>query len=158
DGLNAYVPAQVRPGGELLPPLQVSEVKNVPNWHDVAPRAGVAYDLFGNGKTAVKGSFGRYVLLESIQTAQSNNPAVTLVTSVSRNWTDSNRNFAPDCDIKNPLANGECGQISNLAFGQVRPNSVFDPSLLTGWGVRPANWQAAVSVQQQVGPRVGVNV
>ncbi len=158
DKLNAYVPAQVRPGGELLPPLQVSEVDNVPNWSNLAPRIGAAYDLFGNGKTAIKGSFGRYVLVESIQTAQANNPAVTLVTSVSRNWADANGNYVPECDIKNPLANGECGQISNLAFGQVRPNSVFDPSLLTGWGVRPANWQTALNVQQQVGPRVGLSV
>jgi len=26
---------------------------------------GAAYDLFGNGKTAIKGSWGRYVVLES---------------------------------------------------------------------------------------------
>src|SRR5262245_20836319 len=89
DHLNAYIPAQVRPAGELLPALNVSEIPNVPNWKDLAPRIGAAYDLFGNGKTAVKGSFGRYVLLESIQTAQSNNPAVTLVNNVSRNWNDS---------------------------------------------------------------------
>ena len=30
-------------------------VKNVPNWKDINPRVSVAYDLFGNGKTALKG-------------------------------------------------------------------------------------------------------
>ncbi len=29
--------------------------------HDITPRLGVAYDLFGNGKTAVKVSLGKYV-------------------------------------------------------------------------------------------------
>jgi hypothetical protein len=158
DYLNEYVPAQTRPGGQLLPALQVAEIDNVPNWKDINPRVGAAYDLFGNGKTAVKGSFGRYVQVESIQTAQANNPALTLVTSATRNWTDTNHNFVPDCVITNPLANGECGALSNLAFGTVAPNSVYDPSLLTGWGVRPATWQATVSAQQQVGSRIGVTI
>ena len=37
-------------------------IKNVPNWKDVDPRVGVSYDLFGNGKTALKASVGRYVV------------------------------------------------------------------------------------------------
>ena len=31
------------------------------DWKDITPRAGVAYDLFGNGKTAVKASIGKYM-------------------------------------------------------------------------------------------------
>ena len=33
----------------------------VQNWKDFSPRVGVAYDVFGNGKTAVKASVARYV-------------------------------------------------------------------------------------------------
>lgn len=167
DRFNAFVPEQVRPGGGFVPALHVGEVRNVPNWNDVSPRVGAAYDLFGDTKTAVKASFGRFLLTESIATAQANNPAAQVVTSVSRNWNDlttfpagdpRNGNFVPDCNIKDPLANGECGQISNLAFGQVHPNSVFDPALLTGMGVRPANWQTTLGIQHELRPGVGLNV
>ena len=167
DHFNAFVPEQVRPGGNFVPELHVNEVRNVPNWNDVSPRVGAVYDLFGNAKTAIKVSWGRFLLSESVATAQANNPAAQIVTTVSRNWNDvttfpagdpRNGNFVPDCDIKNPLANDECGQISNLAFGQVRPNSVFDQTLLTGAGIRPANWQTAVNLQHELRPGIGLNI
>ena len=31
------------------------------SWHDLTPKLGAAYDLFGNGKTAVKVSLNRYL-------------------------------------------------------------------------------------------------
>ena len=31
------------------------------NWKNITPRLGAAYDLFGDGKTAIKGSLGHYV-------------------------------------------------------------------------------------------------
>ena len=33
----------------------------MPTWTSIAPRAGVVYDLFGNQKTALKSSIGRYM-------------------------------------------------------------------------------------------------
>ena len=30
------------------------------DWKDITPRVGAAYDLFGNGKTAVKFNLGKY--------------------------------------------------------------------------------------------------
>ena len=33
---------------------------DLPNWKDVAPRLGLAYDLFGDSSTALKVSWGRY--------------------------------------------------------------------------------------------------
>ena len=36
--------------------------------------------------------------------------------------------------------------------------AAIDPNLLNGWGVRPSDWQFGASVQQQVLPRVSVEV
>ena len=59
------------------------------------PRASVAYDLFGTGKTALKASASRGVEQDSIRYAVANNPANTLVTTVNRVWNDTNGNFTP---------------------------------------------------------------
>jgi outer membrane receptor protein involved in Fe transport len=41
-------------------PTQTVPGQTILSRHNVAPRVGVAYDLFGNGKTAVKAFYGRY--------------------------------------------------------------------------------------------------
>ena len=46
--------------GPFVPERVIAEVKNTPHWRNLNPRAGVAYDVFGTGKTAVKASLGRY--------------------------------------------------------------------------------------------------
>ena len=46
----------------------------MPNWKDIDPRFGIAYDLFGDGKTAIKTSIGRYVIGESYTIARAAEP------------------------------------------------------------------------------------
>jgi len=133
------------------------EVKNVPNWKDVNPRVSVAYDLFGDGKTALKASASRGVEQDSIGYASANNPANTVVTEVNRFWFDDG-DFVPECDLTNPALNLECGGWLNQNFGNATPSTTYNPDILNGWGVRPWNWEFSVGVQQELFPRVSLSL
>jgi hypothetical protein len=163
DFLNAQVDEQRLPAGPLIPAREFDEIKNVPNWRDVSPRLGAAYDLFGNGRTAVKAALGRYVGGESYTIARNVNPLQSTVNMATRVWRDDvfpvgdprRGNFVPDCDLTNIAANGEC-QATNRPFGQLIVTSRYDPEAIDGFGVRPYNWGASLSIEQQVVPGVSV--
>src|SRR5438445_9612653 len=53
------------------------KVSNVPDWRDVSPRLGMAWDLFGDGKTAVKASLGRYTISMAGSIARAVAPIIT---------------------------------------------------------------------------------
>ncbi|HUK33687.1 MAG TPA: hypothetical protein VLV86_07245, partial [Vicinamibacterales bacterium] len=135
-------------------------INNVTGYNDLSPRAGVAWDVRGDGKTSVKVSMGKY--LEAAASLNgvfvAGNPVNRLPTSVTRSWNDSNHNYSPDCVLENPLANGECGQISNLAFGTPFFTNSFDSNLMGGWGVRPSDWGIVASIQQQLVARTSVEI
>jgi hypothetical protein len=69
EGLEGYLPEQSSPasrfasagvGGFAAQPRSYKEIRDVVLWHTAGPRVSGAYDLMGNGKTAVKASYGRY--------------------------------------------------------------------------------------------------
>jgi hypothetical protein len=151
---------------QTLGPTTVTPNRNVTfneaslaSFNDITPKLGVAYNLFGNGKTALKASLSKYVeqLTYTGTYGDSANPANRTVQSVNRAWADGNGNFNPDCDLQNPLANGECGQISNLAFGNPIPSTTYDPDILRGWGKRGYNWESSVSIQHELMSNVSVD-
>jgi hypothetical protein len=80
-----------------------------------------------------------------------------LVTQVSRVWTDTNKNFAPDCDLLNPQPNGECQVWQDLGYGSSRVSTFYDPGILNGWGVRPWNWEFSAGVQHEIMPRLSAS-
>jgi hypothetical protein len=147
-------PLQVLGAGKFVPERRFEPLKNIPNYQNISPRLGVAYDVFGNGKTALKASLGHYP--DIIRTA-SGNPASNLTRTTTRTWNDANRNYVPDCELRNPVANGECGPWSNLSFGQL-VGSRYADGVLSGWNRQYANWQGSVSLQHELRPGFGVSV
>ena len=161
EGENGIL-ADNRFGSRYIFPRQ----EGVTGFHDITPRMGAAYDLFGNGKTSVKVNISKY-----LETAQNgglytiNNPAVTFQQTTTRSWTDGNRNFIPDCDLMDPaaqdhLASGgdSCGAWSNANFGNPFVTTRVNPEVQHGWGVRNYDWQFGIAVQHEILPRVAVDV
>jgi hypothetical protein len=165
DRASSWAPAQQLESRFWAQPLVFAETPVVDSYKDLTPRAAVTYDLFGDGKTALKGTLGKY--LESTVTASNyglGNPTSRIATNVTRTWTDRNNNWNPDCDLQNPQPQdfgptGDfCGIISNLNFGTSTFSNTIDPEILKGWGVRPSDWNWGVSVQHEVLPRTSVEV
>jgi Carboxypeptidase regulatory-like domain len=175
DRASSWFPEQTVGPSRFLPTaITFPETKGVDSYNDITPRMGVAYDVFGNGKTALKFNLGKYLEGVGVQLNYINtNPILRMPRStsqfgtagVTRTWIDANANFQPDCDLMNPLANDRrssggdfCGQMSNLNFGQKVLSDNYDPDLLTGWGVRASDWSLGLSVQQQILPRMSIEV
>jgi hypothetical protein len=160
DYFNSYVPAQSLPAGQFVPARDFAPVYDVPNWKDINPRLGASYDLFGDGRTGLKVSLGRYLGfggLISVQIADANNPMVTSVNNTSRTWNDANGNYVPDCDLRSPGANGECGAFANQNFGKLNPGATrWDDDVLRGVGKRDYFWDFGTEVQHELRPWISV--
>jgi hypothetical protein len=150
-------PTQLAPNRNI----DLSEATGI-QWKDVSPRGGVAYDVFGNGRTALKASLNRYVGATELGSGtltditRGPGPAARLVNVATRSWNDVDGDIVPDCNLLTPSANGECGAISDPNFGGTRAGTTYDPDVLEGWNKRPSNWQFEVGVQQEVLPRVSL--
>ena len=157
DYFNAYVPEQSTPASTFVPARQFAAVHDVPSWKDLNPRLGASYDLFGNGRTALRMSLGRYVFPETTVLTAAVNPIITSVNMVNRTWNDANGNYAPDCDLTSSAANGECGAFQNVNFGRNNPSATrYADDVTRGFGVRPYNWDVAAEVQHELRPGVSI--
>jgi Carboxypeptidase regulatory-like domain len=180
DVARSWFPEQSIGPDRFLPvAYSFPETKGIDSYKDITPRFGLAYDVFGSGRTAVKMNLGRYLEGVGVQLNYANtNPTLRIPTStgpfgvpgVTRTWIDADGDLVADCDFANPLAHGNaaavnggggpdfCGQISNLRFGQPVLTGNYDPDLLSGWGVRAGDWSLGVSVQQQILQRMSIEV
>jgi Carboxypeptidase regulatory-like domain len=140
------------------PAFTFPRTEGVRGYNDLTPRMGASYDVFGNGKTAVKVSMSKY-----LQAAYNgdvytiNNPAVTLVQTTSREWRDPNNNRIAECDFMNPGVSGECQAWTNLNWGQQGQTTQVNPDVQEGWGKRNWDWQFSAGVQHELVPRVSVD-
>ena len=154
---------------------QYPETDNL-SWKDVTPKLGATYDVFGNGRTALKVTLNKY--LEGLGTtgfgpanvselAHPINRLTGIVTNSTRSWNDRTfpegdprrDNLVPDCNLSDFTAHGECGALSGGAnFGTGVAGSSYDPDLLSGWGKRFNNWEFTAAIQHELMPRVSLNV
>jgi len=159
--VSNYPDSRVGGSGYLFAPEEIFYARrSTPgyDWKDISPRIGVAYDLFGTGRTAIKGFANRYVGLgaSGLNTIQG---ALTALGTDRRRWTDANGDFMVQGDATNPAANGEIGPRTNGRFAQAIYPRRFDADYVNGWGTRPGtNWEFSGSVQHELRRGMSANV
>ena len=109
---SSYVdlPAGSVPPGTWAPTRRWDAIPNAANWKDLSPRFGIAHDVFGDGRTAIKGSISRYLRVDTIGMSASRNPVNASITNATRSWQDLSGDFFPD--------ESELGPFSNANFGR----------------------------------------
>ncbi|HQZ37557.1 MAG TPA: TonB-dependent receptor [Vicinamibacterales bacterium] len=151
DMLEGAIPAVEMPAGDFVPARSFPAVPDALSWKDINPRVGVAYDVFGNGRTAVKAFVGRFAGFQSnsgLLAAQ--NPSAAMITSSTRAWSDANGDYIPQ--------ESELGPHSAATFGQVGRSTAYDDAITHGWHARDYSWQTSFSVQHELRDNLSVNL
>ena len=175
DRARSWFPAQQEGPSRFLPEaVLIPESRGIDSYKDITLRTGAAFDLFGDGSTALKVNVGKYLEGAGITGNYANtNPSLRMpqtttvfgTAGVTRAWTDANQNFVPDCDLQNGAAQdlrssgGDlCGVLSNTNFGTNVLTNRFDPAILDGWGIRPADWNLGVAIERRFLPQALVGL
>ena len=101
DGIYGYLPVQSSPAGTwsaLSEQLSdavfevTSEIQGLPDWPmNIGPRLSFAYDLFGDGRAALKGGWGRYYTQTGSALLNSANPNAGASANVGWNDLDGDK-------------------------------------------------------------------
>ena len=94
DGAESNLPAQHSAAGVWIGERNFTRTQVFDFSMNVAPRLGVAYDLFGDGRTPVKAYYGRFYYQFGSDISEAVNP--NAVTTVQVPWTDANGNRRAD--------------------------------------------------------------
>src|SRR5262245_14342010 len=155
DYLASDYPDLDQPPGQFFPVARTFPGKVVVKWHDLSPRLGASYDLFGDGRTAIKGSVSRYIQQLASAPARPVSPVTTNLTN-GRTWLDRNGDFVVQGDPMNHATNDELGPSGNVNFGQPGTTSRYADDYAFGFGTRPANWEVSGGIQHELVPRISV--
>ena len=155
---NAKMAAVIEPASRFVGARYLAEQDCLPCWGpNWRPRISGAYDLSGNGKTAIKASVSEYSApyTGSFARLYANAAAVT----ESRNWFDvdlvpgssTRSGIAKPTDNDGIAEDNEIGPSASTNFGANSTRS-FDPNIQ-----RFANWEYTVALQHQLLPNIAVS-
>jgi hypothetical protein len=148
---DASIPEQFSPAGRFVGPRHFDEIQHVPEFSDLAPRFSAVLDVFGNGKTAIKGNLSKYLDQRTLSLTTPYSPLAAVTSRIT--WRDLNND---------DIAQGELGcvyltpgcemQLSSLPqnFG-IRALNIQDPDLQ-----RPSNMESSLAVQHELLPRLSI--
>jgi hypothetical protein len=91
----------------------------VPHWKNVVPRASAIYDVFGDGRTAVKMSANRYLIPLGVTVIDRVNP-ISLQND-TRTWTDRNGDRVPQMSELGPSTGFNLGTTNRYADDLKQP-------------------------------------
>ena len=145
------IPVETSPAGRFTAARTFGPIE-MPTWKSISPRFGAVYDLFGNQKTALKFSLGKYMQAGSTGFSETYNPLA--LTSASVTWTDLNGDMVPQGELGCTYLSAGCEiNLAQLPAGfGVASIANFDPDIK-----RMYNIETSVSVQHELLPRVSVS-
>ena len=148
---DAMIPEQGSPAGRFVGGRHFAQIDHIPQFNDVVPRVAVAYDLFGDGKTAIKANVSQYVDQRTLSLTTPYSPLAAVTARVT--WRDLNNDDVAQGELGCVYLTPGCEfQVSALPqnFG-IRALSIQDPDLK-----RPKNLETSAAVQHQLVPNVSV--
>jgi hypothetical protein len=157
DYLNAKLEDQHFPAGTFVPARDLKEITDLPSWKDLGPRLGLSYDLFGNGKTAIKTTFSRYVASQTVGFASQFNPLGGTVTGAGFSGTGADTRVWSDLNGDRLVQFAELGPTGNPLFGTTFLATTPAADVAKGWFKRGNNWEYSASMQHELMPRVAVS-
>lgn len=156
DNFDSKIEPTSMPAGRFAGDRYFEGREHVPQWlWDVSPRLSMAYDLFGNGRTALKASFSRYLDPLTGGFADRYAPGAA---NEDRNWFDCTINAAGNAcqaGVSLPTDNDDIAQAHEIGRGGatfgIREDRDFDPDIQ-----RERNTEITFGVQHQLFSRVSV--
>jgi hypothetical protein len=143
---NGFIPEQCREAGQFAVAQCYSPVQ-FPVWNSFAPRIHASLDLFGRGRTVVKGGWGRFdhrrLIDPEVLGANQN-----VQTSQTYTWHDTNNNKLWDPGEVNLNTNGP-DYVSTAGFSNLIPN----PNAL-----QPMEDEVTLSLEHELMANFGVRV
>lgn len=149
---DASIPEQTSPAGRFVGARSFGAIEHLPQFNNVVPRFSAVYDMFGDGKTAIKGNWSKYVDQRTLSLTTPYSPLAAATARVQ--WRDLNGDdvaqgelgcvyLTPGCEI----------QLSALPqnFG-TRALNVQDPDLK-----RPTSTEMSLAFQHELMPRLSVS-